>query len=309
MIFLPYRMDSEKNGLPIFTIIICIICVFIYWEQYSKDVLHYSAIEQFCYEDLDRRDISFLRNIAHEESGNHCSLIFSSIREATNSKEKISELAKQAKPIGIFASNVEDFKYISSHLEELFKQYDYKVPQNLTNELAYNPKDLDVLKMATSTFSHGDIFHLFGNLLFFYIFAASVELIVGSFVYSVFITVVTISTSLAYSYAMIGVEEALPTIGLSGVVMAAVAALGVMVPSAKIRCFFWFFIYFKVFRISAFFLAFWYIGWDVYEMNKFGNDSYINYVAHVSGAGVGVLLGIFYVLFRKDILRNSAVNY
>jgi membrane associated rhomboid family serine protease len=108
---------------------------------------------------------------------------------------------------------------------------------------------------------------------------------------------------------MIGVEQALPTLGLSGVVMSSVSALGVMMPAARIRCFFWFLIYFKTFRVSALILALWYVGWDIYEMNKFGNHSYINYVTHVSGAGIGVLFGIFYSLFRKDILREAAVSY
>jgi len=302
-------MDSEKNGLPIFTLFICVICAFVYWNQYSKDTQHYNAVERFCSQDLDGGSISFLRDVSHKESGNQCGDVFASIRNSEDSKAKITELAKQARPIGIFASKEDDYNYIHNRLDELFNKYDSKVPASLTGELVYDPKNLNLIKMVTSTFSHGDIFHLLGNLLFFYIFSASVELIVGSFVYLIFIGVSTIGTSLAYSYAMIGVEGALPTLGLSGVVMSTVAALGVMMPTARIRCFFWFFVYFKVFRVSALILALWYVGWDIYEMNKFGNDSYTNYVAHVSGAGVGVLIGIFYSLFRKDILREAAVSY
>jgi len=44
-------------------------------------------------------------------------------------------------------------------------------------------------------------------------------------------------------------------------------------------------------------------------MNNIGNGSYTNYFAHVSGVGIGVLVGIFYSLFRKDILREAAVSY
>lgn len=306
MIFLPYRMDSEKSGLPVFTLLICIVCAFVYWNQYSKDALHYEAIERFCYQDLDRGSLSLFRDISHAESGNQCGEILASIRNAENSTTKIAELAKQARPIGLFASKADDYNHLHKRLSELFERYDSRVPVRLTGELVYDPKNLDLLKMVTSTFSHGDIFHLLGNLLFFYIFSASVELIVGSLVYFVFIAVATIGTSLAYSYAMIGVEDALPTLGLSGVVMSTVAALAVMMPAAKIRCFFWFVIYFKVFRVSALFLAIWYVGWDIYDMNRFGNDSYINYVAHVSGAGIGVLVGLFYAMFRRDILREAA---
>ena len=308
MIFLPYRMDSEKRGLPVFTVLVCIVCSFIYWEQYRTDSNHENGVQQFCYEDLTKKDVSFLRHFSRAGSGNPCESLFSSIREASASNEKIEELAKKAKPMGIFSSKTADYDYIHNRLGALYKRYELAVPTNLTKKLSYDPKDLDLVKMITSTFSHGSIFHLLGNLLFFYIFAASVELVIGSFVYVLFIAATTIGTSLAYSYAMIGVEEALPTIGLSGVVMAAIAALGIMMPAARIRCFMWFLIYFKVFRVPALLLAVWYIGWDIFEMKQIGNDSHINYVAHVSGAGLGVLLGLFYSLFQKGKLREAALS-
>ena len=161
--------------------------------------------------------------------------------------------------------------------------------------------------MLTSTFSHGDLAHLLGNLLFFYIFAASVEIVFGALVYFGFIILVTLATSLSYSYAMAGVEGALPTVGLSGVVMSAVAALAVMMPRVRIRCFFWFFVFFRIFRIPALFLAAWYIGWDVYGIYQAGDSSHINYVAHVSGAAVGALFGVYYRLFKRRHLEELAV--
>ncbi|MCU7843570.1 MAG: rhomboid family intramembrane serine protease [Candidatus Thiodiazotropha sp. (ex Monitilora ramsayi)] len=309
MIFLPYKMDLESNRIPVITLLICTVCVLVFWNQYLKDSQHNSAISQFCNESLERGEVILLRKIAHEDSGNHCNVIFEEIREAQNPEEKIEELAMQAEPIGAFSTDEDDYRYRYGRLEELYNQYELKVPKSLTGELAYNPKELNFVKMVTSTFSHGDVLHLLGNLLFFYIFSASVELLFGVSVYLVFIFIATIGTSLAYSYAMIGVNDALPTIGLSGVVMAAVAALAVMMPSARIRCLFWFLIIFKVFRIPALFLALWYIGWDIYEMNSQGNDSYINYVAHVSGAGIGALFGLVYYLFRKNEIRASVSSY
>lgn len=309
MLFLPYRLDSKKIGFPIFTLLICLVCLFVYWNQYSKDSQHHIAVENFCHGSLDAREVSFLRNVARSKSGNPCSELFPIIRDAEDSEAKIQELTKKTRPLGIFASKEQEYDYIYNKLSDLYDSYDSKVPPNLTDDLVYDPKDLDIIKMVTATFSHGDIFHLMGNLLFFYIFSASIELVVGYLVYFLFIAVATIGTSLAYSFVMIGVEGALPTLGLSGVVMAAVAALGVMLPSVRIRCFFWFLIYFRVFKVPALFLALWYVGWDVYEMKVFGNDSYINYVAHVSGAFIGVLLGLYYLFFQKDVLNEAAVDY
>lgn len=305
MFFLPYKMDSNLNKIPYITLFVCIVCIFIYWNQYRIDARYYAAVEEYCTFSIERADLILIRKITHQENGTQCEKLFESIRNAPDPKDKLAELTLQSEPMGSFSKEEDDYNYRLGRLDELYKTYELSVPRNLTGALAYDPKEMDLVKMLTSTFSHADIFHLLGNLLFFYIFSSSVELLFGARLYFGFIIIATIGTSVAYSYAMISVEEALPTIGLSGVVMASVAALGAMLPTARIRCFFWFLFFYRIFRIPALLLAVWYIGWDVYDMNLYGNDSYINYVAHISGAGIGALFGIFYFLFRRDYIRAS----
>lgn len=305
MFFLPYKLDSDLNRIPFITIFICLLSIFIFWNQYRQDLRYYDGVKQFCNENIQRNDLILIRKISHKETGNQCEELFESIRNAPVPKEKLNELALQSDQIGTFANSDDDYTYRLVRLEELYRQYEYMVPKNLTLELAYDPKDMDIVSMLTATFSHGDILHLLGNLLIFYLFSSSVELLFGSLLYFGFILAATVGTSIAYSYSMLGVEDALPTIGLSGVVMASVAALAVMRPTAKIRCFFWFFVFYKIFRIPALLLAVWYIGWDIFEMNLYGNDSYINYVAHVSGAGIGIIFGTVFLIFRRDYIRAS----
>ena len=305
MFFLPYKLDSDLNRIPFITIFFCLLSIFVFWNQYRQDLGYKNGVEQFCNENIQRNDLILIRKVTHKETGNQCEKLFESIRNAPVPEEKLNELALQSDPIGSFANTEDDYSYRLVRLEELYRQYEYTVPKNLTLELAYDPKDMDLVRMLTSTFSHGDILHLLGNLLFFYLFSSSVELLFGSLLYFGFILAATVGTSIAYSYSMLGVEDALPTIGLSGVVMASVAAMAVMRPTAKIRCFFWFFVFYKIFRIPALLLAVWFIGWDVYEMNLYGNDSYINYVAHVSGAGIGIIFGAVFLVFRRDYIRES----
>ncbi|PCJ46545.1 MAG: hypothetical protein COA99_02390 [Moraxellaceae bacterium] len=305
MIFLPYKLDSEKKGIPVFTLLVCFVCLFVYWNQYSQDVQHKKTAESFCSKDIDSRSIEILRHVSHSKSGNQCYQILESIREAKHPAKKIEEFAQTAKPVGIFKSKADDEKYILNRLERLYKRYNEQVPKNLTDELSYDPHELDIIKMITSTFSHGSLTHLLGNLLFFYVFAASVELIIGSVVFAGFVGFASIGTSLAYSYAMIDVAEALPTVGLSGIVMAAIAALGIMAPSIKIRCFLWYLFAIRFFSIPVMFLAVWYIGWDIYELKRYGDNTNINYFAHVSGAILGASLGTFYQVFKKDLLKEA----
>lgn len=305
MFFLPYKLDSDLNRIPYITLLICLVSSLIFWNQYRQDTQYSEGVDQFCNGSIQRNDLILIRKISHKETGNLCKDLFESIRHAPAPKEKLNELALQADPIGSFANDEDDYYYRLTRLEELYRQYEHTVPKNLTDKLAYDPKEMDPVKMLTSTFSHGDLLHLLGNLLIFYIFSSSVELLFGTLLYSGFIVLATVGTSLAYSYSMIGVEDALPTIGLSGVVMASVAALAVILPTARIRCFFWFFFFFKIFRIPALLLALWYIGWDVYDMYLYGADSPINYVAHLSGAGLGAAFGLLFLVFKRDSIRQA----
>jgi membrane associated rhomboid family serine protease len=55
-------------------------------------------------------------------------------------------------------------------------------------------------------------------------------------------------------------------------------------------------------------IATWYIGWNVYDMHHADPAAHINYVAHVSGAITGVLLGVFYRLFAAQRLEALALG-
>lgn len=304
MFFLPYRLDANRNGIPFITLLICLLCVFIYWHQYSADEQYFQSIEQFCLHDLSKREIAWLNRIPSRQPGNRCAVVLESIRASEDATSEIERLARIAKPIRLYQSKQDNLRHVEQELGSIYRKFERDVPRHLTSTLAYDPKGWNVVKMVTSTFSHASAMHLAGNLLFFYIFAASVEIVFGTIVFLLFITLTTLGTSIAYSLAMAGVEGALPTVGLSGVVMAAVAALGIMLPSVRIRCFFWFVVIFRILHVPALLLALWYVGWDLYEMNRNDNTSYINYVAHVSGAGIGALFGIYYLFFESKMLKK-----
>ena len=304
MFFFPYRLDANTHRWPFLTLLVCILCALVYWQQYSVDREYFLALKKFCRQDLSKRELAWLNRVPTERRGNKCSFLLESIRETGAADTEIERLAGLTRPIKLFVSEQENRDHVEKQLAEIYRKFERDVPEPLTRELVYDPHDLNVIKMFTATFSHGSLMHLVGNLLFFYIFAAAVEMALGSLVFLGFIFATTLGTSLAYSYSMAGVEGALPTLGLSGVVMAAVAALGVMMPAVRIRCFFWFFVFFRIFRIPALLLAAWYVGWDIYEINRLGSHSYVNYVAHLSGAAIGAMLGIYYLVFRREQLEK-----
>lgn len=307
MFFMPYRLDANRRGIPFLTLLICLLCSFVYWQQYTADKRYFAEIEKFCLQGLSKREVMWLNRVPMDFAGNRCGVVLESLRDADDGEAEIGRMARRVRPIKLFESRQANIAHIEKQLREIYRKFERDVPEHLTSDLAFDPHDLDVVKMVTATFSHGSAMHLAGNLLFFYIFAASVEVVFGALVFLLFITVTTFGTSLAYSYAMAGVDSALPTVGLSGVVMAAVAALAIMMPTVRIRCFFWFIIIFRILRVPALIIALWYIGWDIYEMNQLDNKSLINYVAHVSGAAIGALFGAWYAVFRSKMLKELAL--
>jgi len=302
MFFFPYRLDANTRRWPILTLLICILCVWVYWQQYSVDRQYFVTLEKFCTEGLSKREHAWLNRVPTGYHGDNCGFLLEVIRESGDAEAEIERLAAEVEPIKLYRSKQDNLDHVEKQLTDIYRKFARDVPEPLTRDLVYDPRELDVIKMFTATFSHGGLMHLFGNLLFFYIFAAAIEMALGSLVLLGLVVISTLGTSLAYSFSMAGVDNALPTLGLSGVVMAAVAALGVMMPRVRIRCFFWFFVFFRIFRVPALLLAVWYVGWDIYEVNRQGNDSYVNYVAHLSGAAIGAVLGIYYLWFRRKAI-------
>jgi len=292
MFFIPYKIDIDLKRLPFVTILVILACLFIFKTQLDSNEKYVSAVNYYCSESLSDSMKRFIRSLDTEHLG--CGYFFDSIRSSSNPQVNMMELIELNEHAD------------KQDLERLKTEYNYflkMVPNNLTDLLDYEPGSLNILTMISSSFTHASWSHVIGNLIFFYVFAAAIEVVVGSLTYLGIIFVMTITTSLAYSLSSLGDVNAVPTIGLSGIVMGMVAMLGVMLPRVNIKCFFWFILIFRVFRIPALFLAVWYVGWDFYDM-KHERGSNVNYVAHVSGALTGTLIALFYVTSRKSFIKQ-----
>lgn len=304
MIFFPYRVDMELRRLPLVTLAVCIICVYVFLQQLHSYAQYQNAITTFCNQQLDKKTRVILRQLTEQQGNPPCADIFLAIRESDNPEIAIQTLVSQAAPLNLFKSREEELEYMLKGLRDAYHRFERNVPANLTDELQFNPTELKIKRMVTAVFSHGGWAHLIFNLVFFYAFAASVEVIVGSLVFSLIIVTMAVTTGLAYSLSVAGTPEtAVPTIGLSGVVMGMMALLAVLAPKIKIRCFFWFLLLVRFFRLPALLLASWYVGWDIYHLMT-QQSANINFVAHVSGAGSGIIIGMLYWYLRTDYVRH-----
>jgi len=302
MIFFPYKADIELKRLPIITVIVIAACIFVFLEQRSSAASYVSAVQNYCTENSQRAIQTILRYLPDHEGQHPCGVLLR-IHRAADSDAEIEALAEESTPMPFYANEEDGRRYIASVLREHYSSFASHVPHELSESLVYDPKRIHVGRMLTSVLSHGDWAHLIGNLLFFYAFAAAVELIGGYALFAGLIATLAVSTSLAYSYSVADADTALPTLGLSGVVMGMIAFVAAAAPTIGIRCFFWFLIYVRRFTIPSLLLAAWYIGWDIYDLTVRDPESNINYVAHVSGAATGALAGLVFRLVRRDYLE------
>ncbi len=297
MLFIPFKFDLSLSKIPYLTIVVCLICIGVYSQQFANEIEFHEQTYAYCDQSMSHSQRMSMEKALGDGSAEGCVALMYELTLADDPKEVVKSYAANAEKFAAFSK--EDSRlFIEDFLMQKYEGYLRNVPPYQTKSLWYVPDSWNPVTMVTSTFSHGSWDHLIGNLIFFFAFAAAVELIVGSLAFLGIILFMAFGTNVAYSLAMSSVENALPTVGLSGVVMGMMAMLAYFMPTAKIRCFYWFLIKIGTVAVSAWILALVYVGLDVWTLMSQDEMGGVNLVAHVSGAVIGVLLGA--TLFRRQ---------
>jgi membrane associated rhomboid family serine protease len=294
--FLPYRADLEFTRIPVITGLVCLACiaVFLRQQQSYRDITH--TAEEYCSQDHPRRFWLTMTKLAGEQADTACPKIMSAIHTSGHPREVINKLAERARPWDLMSA-AESRAYTVQQLEHAYDDFKSSVKPSLTERLAYNPASYNVWRMVTAAFAHASWGHIIGNLIFFYAFGATVEIVIGPLAFAAMIFALAIGTHFFYSLSQVMATSPVPTIGLSGVVMGVIGLFAYLAPTARIRCVLWLLVFWRVLRVPAWVLALWYVGWDVYSLTHNDGSSHVNFVAHVSGAALGYLSGL--VLFRR----------
>jgi len=305
MLFFPYSADIHLGRIPIFTIIISLLCIGIFYKQSGSEHELMKFADGYCAQSWGRNYDVAMSKLSANSHQQVCSYIMVEAQLSRDVPTYFKEIAEQSAPFNSLNRN-EGKKFIVEQLTNRFEDYQSKAPPYKTADLWYYPDSFNVGRMISAAFAHGSWDHLAGNLFFFFAFAASIEIIVGNILFPLIIVGLAIGTHTFYSLMTMANIEALPTVGLSGVVMGMIGLCVYFIPRVNIKCFFWFLIYFKVFAIPAWILASWYVGWDVYNLYHDDGSSNVNFAAHVSGAVLGYLTGFLFFRKRKqEILALS----
>ena len=161
------------------------------------------------------------------------------------------------------------------------------------------PAQFSVVKIFTSMYLHGGFGHLFGNMLFLWIVGDNVEDRVGHFGYFVFYHAAGVAACLAH--VAFHSESMMPVVGASGAISAAMGAYAVFFPTAKIKIWYWVFLFFMdVVYISAkWAVGLWFL--EQLLLRMLGGNPGVAYEAHIGGVAFGAVAA--WVL-KRTVLRE-----
>ena len=189
--------------------------------------------------------------------------------------------------LGLIATNVAVFLvglglFQDDHALARF-YYDYALlPMRLSNGENY-------AALVTSTFIHGGLAHLTGNMLFLWIFGDNLEDEMGHLPFLAFYLVCGIGASLAQ--AAVNPMSTIPIVGASGAIAGVMGGYLLLFPKARVDIFVFLIVFFRIFPIPAWIML---VVW--FAMQLFsgitGGGGGIAYWAHAGGFVAGLVLTV-----------------
>ena len=146
-----------------------------------------------------------------------------------------------------------------------------------------------MLTLFTSMFMHGGLFHIFGNMLYLWIFGNNIEDTLGHFRFILFYLFCGITA--AVSHALLTSGSTVPMIGASGAISGVLGAYLLLFPYARIHTIIFLGFFVQTIQIPALIvIGFWAIIQLVSGMTAQGiqNQGGVAWFAHVGGFIAGL---------------------
>jgi membrane associated rhomboid family serine protease len=139
------------------------------------------------------------------------------------------------------------------------------------------------LTLLTSIFLHGSFLHLFGNMIFLWVFGDDIEEAMGRLRFIAFYVLCGVGASLAF--VLSAPQSSTPLVGASGAIAGVLSAYLMLRPCAKVTVLVLRF----VVRVSAFWVIGGWVLWQLWQIAVQTQDE-VAYMAHLGGLVVGAVL-------------------
>lgn len=169
------------------------------------------------------------------------------------------------------------------------------------------------ITLISSMFMHGGIAHIFGNMLFLWIFGDNVEDRLGHVPYLAFYLICGILSSLAHVFTVIGMDgvqseaSLIPSLGASGAISGVLGGYIVLYPQRRVLV--------LLFRILTWVPAYVAIGiWFVFQLISGlgmlgGAQTGVAYAAHLGGFVAGMALIKPFILIAPEPVQQRVVRW
>jgi len=165
----------------------------------------------------------------------------------------------------------------------------------------YGPSPV-YLTVFTSMFMHGSFVHLFGNMLYLWIFGNNVEDYLGKSVFIIFY--ILCGTFAAAIQILISPYSTIPMIGASGAVAGVLGAYFILFPRSRITTLIFFGFFIRLIKMPAiFFLGLWIVFQLFYGFSNLSLGSANTGVAWFAHIG-GFVGGIIFIKIFKPKNKN-----
>ena len=157
------------------------------------------------------------------------------------------------------------------------------------------------LTVFTSMFIHGGFAHIFGNMLFLWIFGDNVEGALGHVKFVAFYILCGLGA--AAGQVFIDVNSMIPMIGASGAISGVLAAYMLRYPRARIHTFVFLLVIFTTIQVPAYVvIGIWFATQVMSGLGTLGTNTGggVAWFAHIGGFITGVLLERFYKYVRLE---------
>jgi len=155
---------------------------------------------------------------------------------------------------------------------------------------SYDPPASAIIPLFTSMFLHAGWGHLFGNMLFLWIFGDNVEDYLGHLRYLVFYLGGGLAA--AATQILINPSSAVPTVGASGAIAGVMGAYFVLYPRARVLMWFppIFFFHVPAWLVLGYWFVLQFVMGTATAVNISPQTGGVAFWAHIGGFVVGVLL-------------------
>jgi len=148
------------------------------------------------------------------------------------------------------------------------------------------------MTIFSSMFIHGSFLHIFGNMLYLWIFGNNIEDLLGPFKFLFFY--IACGVIAAFAHTIVQFNSPIPTVGASGAVAGILGAYLIAYPRARVLTLVFIIFFIRLVELpAAFILFFWFILQAFSGMSSLGagiNQGGVAWFAHIGGFLTDIVL-------------------